>query len=138
LNIFIALHVSIYRATSGRLGGTLRGAPVMLLTTTGRKSGLPRTTPVMYVRDGDALATVASNGGKDREPQWWSNLKANPTATVQVKGEKMTVEARKADPEEKGRLWKLLTGVYPTYDDYQAKTSRKIPVVILQPLGPAT
>jgi deazaflavin-dependent oxidoreductase (nitroreductase family) len=138
LNLFTALHVSIYRATSGRLGGTFRGAPVMLLTTTGRKSGKPRTTPVLYVRDGETLATVASNGGKARDPQWWSNLRANPAGTVQIKGQLMTVKSRKADPQEKERLWRLLTGVYPTYDEYQTKTNRKIPVVILQPLGPAT
>jgi len=127
------MQVSLYRSTGGRLGGSFRGAPVMLLTTTGRKTGAPRTTPVLYIRDGPDLVTVASNGGKDPDPSWWKNLKKTPEASVQVKGEKMKVEAKKATLEEKERLWPLLLKMYPTYAKYQEKTKRVIPVVILTP-----
>ncbi len=127
------MNVFGYRITKGRLFGNFRGAPVLLLTTVGRKSGKRRTTPVLYVSEGNRLAIVASNGGRDRHPSWWQNLKANPNAEVQVRGEKYTVEAEEADDAEKGRLWPLLTRMYPSYDDYQRKTKREIPVVLLTP-----
>ncbi len=130
-SLFAGFHVFLYQASRGRLGGSLRGAPVLLLTTVGRKTGKKRTTPLLYIRDGNRLAIVASNGGRDRAPSWWTNLRQTPDALVQIKGEKSPVRAEKARDEEKARLWLLLTKMYPTYDDYQRKTRREIPVVIL-------
>ena len=105
----------------------------MLLTVTGRKTGKLRTTPVLYVRDGTNLATVASAGGSDRDPSWWTNLRAHPDALLQIKNDRIAVKARQASPDEKAHLWPMLTGVYPTYDNYQKKTKRVIPVVIFEP-----
>ncbi len=127
------MNVFWYKLSKGRLFGSFRGAPVLLLTTVGRKSGKRRTTPLLYISEGNRLAIVASNGGRDRDPSWWQNLKANPEAEVQVKGEKYTVKAERANTAEKGRLWPLLTKMYPSYDDYQRKTKRDIPVVFLTP-----
>lgn len=132
MNPFVALQAWLYRSTGGRVGGTFRGAPVMLLTTRGRRSGRPRTTPVLYVHDGDSYVTVASNAGRDASPSWWKNLQQQPEASIQVKREQIQVRARKASPEEKSRLWPLLVKVYPTYGSYQRKTKRVIPVVILE------
>ena len=106
-------------------------SPVLLLTTVGRKTGKNRTTPLLYLKDNDRIAIVASNGGKDKEPLWWTNLRTNPHAKVQVKGEKKTMIARKANEEEQASLWPLLTKMYPSYGQYQKKTRREIPVVIL-------
>ena len=132
LNPFVAMQASLYRSTGGRLAGSLRGAPVMLLTTTGRKSGKLRTTPVLFIRQGDSIFTVASNGGKDRHPTWWLNLRANPEAQVQIKREVVPVRARKASPEEHERLWPMLVKMYPGYAGYQKKTKRVIPIVVLE------
>ena len=106
-------------------------SPVLLLTTVGRKTGKQRTTPLLYLRDNDRIAIVASNGGRDNEPSWWTNLKTNPNAKVQIKGEKKDMIARKANEDEQVNLWPLLTKMYPSYADYQKKTKREIPVVIL-------
>jgi F420H(2)-dependent quinone reductase len=108
-------------------------APILLLTTTGRKSGRPRTTPLIYCRDGENIVVVASNGGDDRDPGWWRNLKAHPTGTIQIKHETTSVRAEQASPDDKARLWPEMTKVYATYDEYQRKTSREIPLVILKP-----
>jgi len=119
--------------SGGRIAGRFRGAPVLLLTTIGRKTGKRRTTPLFHVKDGQNKVVIASNGGRDKDPSWWSNLKRNPDAEVQVGNETEKVRARKASSEEKKRLWLMLTKVYPTYDDYQRKTSREISLVILEP-----
>src|SRR5690242_15137204 len=127
--MFTGFHNFLYRLTGGAIGGRMFNSPVMLLTTTGRKTGKQRTTPLLYLRDGDNLATVASNGGSDRPPTWWLNLKSNPEAQIQI-GRKVTrVRAEQASPDEKSRLWPLLTSMYPTYNEYQKKTTREIPVV---------
>lgn len=131
--IFSQMNVFWYKLSKGRIFGTFSGAPVLLLTTVGRKSGKPRTTPLLYVSEGNRLAIVASNGGRDRDPSWWQNLKANPNAKVQLKGEKYAVKAERVGPAEKGRLWSLLTRMYPSYEDYQRKTKRELPVVLLTP-----
>ena len=110
--------------------------PVLLLTTTGRKTGRKRTTPVLYVRDGNRLVIVASNGGRPRDPSWWRNLMHNPIAMVQVKNAKQTIYAQRAIGSEKERLWRLMTSAYPPYDNYQQKTVRDIPVVVLMPKTP--
>jgi F420H(2)-dependent quinone reductase len=109
-----------------------------LLTTTGRKSGQPRTNPVNIMADGDRWILVASYAGDDRDPQWFKNLQANPEATIQLGTEKIRVRATVATPEEKPDLWKKAVATYKGYDSYQRKTSRDIPVVILTRDSPAT
>jgi deazaflavin-dependent oxidoreductase (nitroreductase family) len=128
------LHVHVYRISGGRIAGNFRGARVLLLTTIGRKTGKRRTTPLFHIEDGQNKAVVASNGGRDKDPSWWANLKTNPEAEIQIGAEAKKVRARKASAEEKKRLWPLFTKVYPTYDDYQRKTNREIPVAILEPI----
>ncbi len=129
------LHSSIFRATDGKIGGTLAGGPVLLLVTTGRKTGQRRTTPLLYLMDGDRYVIVASNGGAPKDPVWWLNLKANPEATVEVGDRTLRVRAEAASPEEKARLWPRLVKMYGGYEGYQRKTDRTIPVVILHPMG---
>ena len=106
-------------------------SPVLLLTTVGRKTGKNRTTPLLYLKHDDRIAIVASNGGRDKEPSWWTNLRTNPNAQIQIKGEKRKVIARKANAYEHASLWPLLTKMYPSYDNYQKKTNREIPIVVL-------
>ncbi len=130
-SFFASSHVFLYRVSGGRIGSTFRGAPVLLLTTTGRKSGKRRTTPVLYAKDGNRLALVASNEGRDYNPSWSLNLRQNPQAEVQIKGEKWPVKAEQANEFEKARLWHALAKIYPFYDDYQSRTKREIPVIIL-------
>lgn len=132
IKLMSASHVFWYRLSGGALGGKMMGAPILLLTTIGRKTGKARTAPLMYISDGDDLVVVASNAGSDNAPAWWGNLQKEPHAEVQVRGEKRKVVARQATPEEKSRLWPPLTAMYPSYDDYQKKTTREIPVVILR------
>lgn len=124
-------HVAVYRRTEGRHGG-LPGAPSLLLTTTGRKSGQPRTIAIFYLPDGHRQILVASYGGDDRHPQWYRNLVANPVASVQIGADVRTVRARHASDEEREDLWPRLLENWPSYDDYQARTSRVLPVVILE------
>lgn len=120
-----------------RLSGTSllrlfgKGAPTLLLTTIGRKSGKPRTTPVLYLRDGEQLVIVASKGGMPHHPLWYLNLEANPQVTAEIDGKKTEMVARRADTAEKNRLWQRLVDMYPDYDVYQDRTDRDIPVVIL-------
>ena len=129
---FVKVHVALYRARGGRLGGRLgKGVPVLLLTTTGRKTGKRRTTPLLYVEQGDRYVVVASVGGAPSHPAWYLNLRSNPAATIQVGGRKLAVTAESAGPGERAPLWSPLTQMWPRYDDYQAKTRREIPVVIL-------
>jgi deazaflavin-dependent oxidoreductase (nitroreductase family) len=127
-------HVALYRASRGRLGGRIsRGAPVLLLTTTGRKSGRERTTPLLYLEDAGRYVVIASVGGAPKHPAWYLNLLANPAATLEVGSRKLPVTASTASPEERTRLWPLAVQIYSGYDAYQAKTTREIPVVILAP-----
>jgi deazaflavin-dependent oxidoreductase (nitroreductase family) len=128
---FTQMHVRAYRMTGGRIGRTFRGSPVLLLDHVGRKTGKKRTSPLIYGKDGDDLVIVASYGGAKRDPVWWPNLKANPHTKVNVLGEERQVVARQASPEEKARLWPMLVGVYAPYEEYQERTERDIPVVIL-------
>jgi deazaflavin-dependent oxidoreductase (nitroreductase family) len=125
------VHREVYRRTGGRFGAKAGGLHMMLLTTTGRRSGQPRTTPLNCIRDGDRYLAVASFGGDDRDPQWFKNLQANPEATVQLDAETIPVRATVATPEEKKDLWPKAIAAYKGYDNYQRKTSRDIPVVIL-------
>jgi deazaflavin-dependent oxidoreductase (nitroreductase family) len=135
-NAFVKAHVALYRLSGGRLGGRFKNAPVLLLTATGRKTGRQRTTPLLSVQDGDRYVVVASAGGAPSHPAWYLNLRSNPAAAIQVGGRKSTVRAETAGPEERARLWPLLTRMWPKYDEYQAKTRREIPVVILTPAEP--
>jgi deazaflavin-dependent oxidoreductase (nitroreductase family) len=126
-------HVDRYRATDGAEGHEwLEGAPVLLLTTTGRKSGEPRTMPLIYGRTGDGeVMVVGSKGGWPHPPAWYLNLEANPEVEVQVKDDVFKARARVATPEEKPGLWQTMVGIWPHYDEYQANTEREIPVVVL-------
>jgi len=132
IELFWNVHPRLYRWSGGRIGRKIWGLPVLLLTTTGRKSGLPRTRALMYLPDGDAFVVIASNLGDARHPLWWLNLKANPEATVLVGREETAVRAREAQGEERERLWAAVVAIAPTYDAYKAATGREIPVVVLE------
>jgi deazaflavin-dependent oxidoreductase (nitroreductase family) len=123
-------HVRIYQETGGERGYDWRGTTILLLSTEGRRSGEPRTTPLIHRTDGDRWVVVASKGGAPKNPGWFENLMANPDAVIQVKGETIPVRAKAAEGEERTRLWSLMAEVWPAYDDYQAKTDREIPVVV--------
>jgi deazaflavin-dependent oxidoreductase (nitroreductase family) len=124
----------LYKATGGRIGGKfLQGAPVALLTTTGRKTGQPRVSPLLYLRDGDRVVVVASHGGREKNPMWYLNLKANPQVQVQIKKEVLNLTARDATEEERAKYWPQLVKMYSSYEDYQSWTDRKIPIVICEP-----
>jgi deazaflavin-dependent oxidoreductase (nitroreductase family) len=124
-------HVDRYRATDGEEGHDWRGTVTLLLTTTGRHSGETRTTPLIYQSDGDRYVVVASQGGAPRHPGWYHNLSADPNVEVQVKGDRFNATASTAAGEERERLWKLMTATWPAYDEYQTRTDREIPVVVL-------
>ncbi len=130
--LFGAEHVRAYRETGGERGYHWRGTTILLLTTTGRSSGVERTTPLIHRTDGEnRWIVVASKGGAPAHPSWFENLVADPQATIEVKGETIPVSASTATGEERSRLWAEMVAVWPAYDDYQAKTDREIPVVIL-------
>ncbi len=129
--LFGAEHVRVYRETDGERGYHWRGTTILLLTTTGRKSGERRTTPLIHRTDGDRYVVVASKGGAPEHPDWFANLSAGPDVEVQVKGERFAVEPSVAEGEERERLWKAMAEVWPDYDDYAKRTDREIPVVIL-------
>jgi deazaflavin-dependent oxidoreductase (nitroreductase family) len=133
LKLFSRLHVLLYKASGGRIGGRFKAAPVLLLTTTGRKTGKRRTTPLLYGEDAGRYVIVASVGGAPKHPAWYLNLSGNAEATIQCDGRKLAVHSETASPEERTRLWTLMTRLYPGYDAYQTKTSREIPVVVLTP-----
>lgn len=130
-DLFGEEHVRVYRETAGERGYRWRGTTILLLTTKGRKSGESRTTPLIHRTDGDRWIVVASKGGAPENPGWYENLKANPDATIQVKGETVSVRGTVAEGEERARLWSLMTEVWPAYDEYQARTERRIPIVVL-------
>ena len=128
-----ALHRFWYGLTDGRVGSRMNGMDVLLMTTKGRKSGNERTTPLQYMRDGDAYVVVASNGGSDRHPGWWLNLRSEPSATIRVRDARIAVRGEEASDDERARLWPLLASAYAGYDQYAKETTRRIPVVILRP-----
>jgi deazaflavin-dependent oxidoreductase (nitroreductase family) len=130
-DLFGEEHVRVYRETDGQRGYDWRGAQILLLTTVGRNSGDPRTMPLIHRVDGERWVVVASKGGWPQHPGWYQNLQANPDATIQVRGEEVPVRATTAEGEERSRLWSLMTEVWPSYDEYQARTDREIPVVVL-------
>ena len=126
-------HIRRYRETGGEVGYLWNGVPTLLLTTTGRRTGEPRTSALIFGRHGEDYLVVASMGGAPAHPQWYLNLTAHPQAEIQVQARRLPVVARTASKEEKPALWAVVTGVWPNYDVYQSRTQRDIPVVILSP-----
>ena len=133
IRLFSLIHQVVYRLSGGRIGSQIVGAPVLLLTSKGRKSGKTRTTPLLYLDEGRNWIMAGSNAGDDWNPAWWLNLKAQPEATVQIGDTLMRVRAREASEEEKNLLWPRFVDMYADYEVYQQRTTRKIPVVILEP-----
>jgi deazaflavin-dependent oxidoreductase (nitroreductase family) len=126
-------HVRRYQETNGEEGYEWReGSHILLLTTTGRRTGRQHTTPLIFGMDGDNPVIVASKGGAPDHPGWYKNLAKTPAAEVQIKGETFAVRARDAEGEEKARLWRMMNGEWRHYDEYQQKTDRPIPVVVLE------
>jgi deazaflavin-dependent oxidoreductase (nitroreductase family) len=127
------MNVPMYRLTRGRFGGRIGEAPVLLLTTTGRKSGQPRTAPVVYLLDGDRYVVIGSNAGNDKVPAWSLNLQAQPEAEVEIGPRRIAVRARVAAGEERAELWRKSNEQYAGFDDYEARTGREIALFVLEP-----
>lgn len=125
-------HVRRYLETDGAEGHDWQGTTVLILTTTGRRSGEPRSTPLIYGTRGEDHVVVASKGGAEEHPGWYLNLVAQPEVTVQVRGDRFTARARTATAEEKPALWRMMADRWPAYEEYQRKTRREIPVVVLE------
>ncbi len=132
LALVTRVHRAIYLMSGGRVGGRLAGIRVLLLTSRGRRSGLPRAIPLLYLEAEKGFVVVASNAGDDRDPAWWKNLLACPEAAVQVGRERHAVRARRATPAERAELWPKLVAAYRPYARYRERTRREIPVVILE------
>ncbi len=130
-DLFGAEHVRVYRETRGERGYHWRGTEILLLSTVGRTSGEVRTTPLIHRTDGERWVVIASKGGAEANPSWFENLQVDPEATIEVKDETVPVRATIAAGEERARLWSSMCEVWPAYNDYQAKTEREIPVVVL-------
>ena len=130
--LFGAEHVRRYRETDGEVGYMWNGAPILLLTTTGRRTGEPTTTPLIFGRDGDRYVIVASKGGAPAHPGWYRNLVKTPEVEVQVKADRFRARARTASGDERERLWRAMNEIWPHYDSYAEKTDREIPVVVLE------
>ena len=131
--VFVRLQVAIFRATNGRALSSIRGMPILLLTSVGRKTGQRRTTALMYIRDGDDYVITASNSGGDRHPAWFHNLQASPLVEIEVPGKRLQASASVATPAERERLWPELVRQAPFFDGYRRSTSRSIPMVLLKP-----
>ncbi len=125
-------HAKRYIESDGRDGHIWEGVTTLLLTTTGRRSGQPRTTPLIYGRAGEKYLIVASRGGAPKHPSWYENLAANPLVQVQVMADRFKARARTATPAEKPALWKTMAAIWPPYEEYQQRTQREIPIVILE------
>ena len=130
--LFGEVHTQKYKETGGQEGHDWQGTQTLLLTTKGRKSGEPRELPLIYGKSGDDYLIVASKGGADAPPAWYLNIEADPDVEVQVWDDRFKAHARTATPEEKRELWPTMTAEWPSYDDYQKKTDREIPIVILE------
>ena len=128
-------HAFWYQLSGGIIGAKVSGMPVLLLTTTGRKSGRKRTTPLTHQRDGDSYVVIASNGGHDNHPTWYLNVRANPDAEIVIGREKTRVRAETANDADRERLYAQAVSVFPGYAEYQQQTKRKIPVVIFRPVA---
>jgi len=125
-------HVQRYRATDGEEGHDWQGTQTLLLTTTGRRSGEPRTAPLIYARHGEDYTVIASQGGSPTPPAWYLNLSEDPEVEVQVRGDVFKARARTAGPDEKPEMWRAMAAEWPAYDEYQRRTDREIPVVVLE------
>ncbi len=128
-------HLARYLETDGEDGHIFSGVPTLLLTTKGRKTGDPYTTPLIYGQDGDRYLLVASRGGAPTNPGWYRNLVKQPDVEIQVKADRFPARARTATLEEKGALWEIMAKIWPAYDEYQTKTTREIPVVVVERQG---
>jgi len=132
LSLFGDDHVRRYQETDGAVGHDWNGAPILVLTTTGRRSGLQRSSAMIYAVDDDRYVVVGSQGGAPTHPQWYLNLEADPNVTVQVKGDRFPARAHVAEGDERDRLWTLVNEVWPSFAVYQTRTERRIPVVVLE------
>ncbi len=128
------ISIFLYRLTGGKIGGRMQGLPVLLLSTTGRKTGKERTTPLGYFTEDGNYVITASNAGRGKHPAWFLNLRTNPRVTIEVKDRRIEAQAEVAAPEKRGLLWSHLTSLSPAYANYARKTTRQIPLVILHPL----
>lgn len=128
------LHIFLFRMSKGRIGGTMLGVPVLLITTRGRKTGRLITMPLYYLEDQGVPYVVASFAGSDTDPAWWSNLKKNPIAHVELRGRSYDATARAVDDETRARLWPMFVAKYKSYESYQKATTRKIPIIALEPV----
>ncbi len=133
LRVVGKLNVPLYRLSGGRLFGRIGRAPVLLLTTTGRRSGQPRTAPVVYLRDGERLVVIGSNAGNRHEPAWSLNLRANPDAEIEVGGSRRLVRARVTQGDERADLWRRMNAQFAGFEDYEERTDRDIAVFVLEP-----
>jgi len=128
-----SLHSAAYKFSKGRVGGKAYGAPIVLVDSVGRKSGKRRTHPLLCDEQGENIVIVASKGGIDKHPAWYLNLMANPETEINWRGEQRRVRAREAEGDERERLWERMIAVYPGYAQYQSRTERQIPVIVLEP-----
>ena len=133
LELFWTVHRWVYQKTGGRLGSRMNGMPVLLLTTTGRRTGRRRTTPLQYLGDGEKYVVVASNAGEPQHPAWLLNLKSDPQATIQIGHTRTGVSAREVTGDERRRLWSRIIEADRSYSEYQKRTTRQITVVTLEP-----
>jgi deazaflavin-dependent oxidoreductase (nitroreductase family) len=127
--------VEEFRANGGKVGGRFANRPMMLLTTTGAKSGLPRVAPLVYTKDGDRIVIIASKGGAPTNPDWYHNLVANPEVTVEIGTERFAARARVTEGEERDRLYDAMAAQMPFFAEYQRNTERRIPLVVLERIG---
>ena len=134
VELFWRVHPALYRWSGGRIGGKLMNLPVLLLTSTGRRSRQPRERALMYLPKGDAYVVIASYLGEPRHPAWWLNLTAEPKASVQIGGKHVAVVAREAEGDEREALWREIVERQADYTEYQTRTERRIPVVVLEPV----
>jgi F420H(2)-dependent quinone reductase len=133
LRLIGRLNIPLYRMSGGRIGGRINKAPVLLLTTTGRRSGQKRTAPVVYLADGENVVVIGSNAGHSRTPAWSLNLKANPEAEVEIGRKRRAVRARLAEGDERADLWRRHNEQYSGFDEYEARTGRDIALFVLEP-----
>jgi deazaflavin-dependent oxidoreductase (nitroreductase family) len=132
--VLLSVYIFLYRLTNGAIGGRMAGLNVLLLTTTGRKTGQPRTTPLGYFKDDNNFVIIASNAGAEKNPAWFYNLKSNPQVNIQIGNKQLAARADIADTEKRKQLWADLVKMAPTYGRYEQRTKREIPLVILQPV----
>jgi deazaflavin-dependent oxidoreductase (nitroreductase family) len=131
--LFVKLQIAVFRTTNGNSLSSMRGMPFLLLNTVGRKTGKPRTTPLMYIRDGDDYVITASNSGRDWHPAWFINLQARPLASIDVPGRRLDITASIVAAEAYPRLWQQLVSQAPFFDGYRKSTKRHIPMLVLKP-----